>query len=85
MLGMAMPKAVQIRDVPDDTVAVLRARAAAEGMSMSEYLRSELIRLASRPTQEELFARIESRRGELRPGEAARTIRGQRGPLPAED
>ncbi len=79
-----MPKAVQIRDVPDDTIAVLRTRAAAAGMSMSEYLRSELIRLASRPTQEELFARIERRRGELPPGEAARTIREQRGPLPAE-
>ena len=51
---------------------------------MSEYLRSELIRLASRPTQDELFARIESRRGELPPGEAARTIRQQRGALPAE-
>ena len=84
MIRVAMPKAVQIRDVPDKTVAVLRSRAAAEGMSMSEYLRSELIRLASRPTQDELFARIESRRGELPPGEAARTIRQQRGALPAE-
>ena len=42
MIDVTMPKAVQIRDVPDDTVAVMRARAAAEGMSMSEYLRSEL-------------------------------------------
>jgi plasmid stability protein len=29
---MAMPRAVQIRDVPDETVAVLRWRAAAVGM-----------------------------------------------------
>ena len=84
MIGVTMPKAVQIRDVPDETVAVLRARAAAEGMSMSEYLRSELVKMASRPTQEELFARIERRRGGLAPGEAARLIREQRGSLPAD-
>jgi plasmid stability protein len=79
-----MPKSVQIRDVPDETIAVVRARAAAAGMSMSEYLRSELIRMASRPTQAELFARIERRRGGLPPGEAARLIREQRGPLPTD-
>jgi plasmid stability protein len=79
-----MPKSVQIRDVPDETIAVVRARAAAAGMSMSEYLRSELIRMASRPTQAELFARIERRRGGLAPGEAARLIREQRGPLPTD-
>ena len=83
-MDMTMPKAVQIRDVPDDAVAVLRSRAAAAGMSMSEYLRSELIRMASRPTREELFARIESRRGGLPPGEAARVIREMRGPLPPD-
>ena len=79
-----MPKSVQIRDVPDETIAVVRARAAAAGMSMSEYLRSELIRMASRPTQAELFARIERRRGGLPSGEAARLIREQRGPLPTD-
>ena len=79
-----MPKAVQIRDMPDDSLVVLRSRAAAAGMSMSEYLRAELIRMASRPTQAELFARIERRRGELQPGDAARLIREQRGPLPAD-
>ena len=35
-----MPKAIQFRDVPDDVHAILRARAAAAGMSMSEYLRT---------------------------------------------
>jgi plasmid stability protein len=84
MLAVSMPKAVQIRDVPDDAIAVLRARAAAAGMSMSEYLRSELIRMASRPTQAELFERVERRRGALPPGEAARLVREQRGPLPAD-
>lgn len=82
---MTMPKAVQIRDVPDDTITVLRARAATAGMSMSEYLRSELIRLASRPTQEELFARIERRRGDLGAGLAAQLVREQRGHLPFDE
>jgi len=84
MIAVTMPKAVQVRDVPDDTIAVLRSRAAAAGMSMSEYLRAELISMASRPTQAELFARIERRRGGLPPGEAARLIREQRGPLPGD-
>ncbi len=57
-LIVTMPKAVQIRDVPDDALAVLRARAAAAGMSMSEYLRSELVRLASAPTMDEWLARV---------------------------
>jgi plasmid stability protein len=85
MIGVTMPKAVQIRDMPDNALAVLRGRAAAAGMSMSEYLRGELIRMASRPTQEELFARIGRQRGALPPGEAARLIREQRGPLPADE
>ena len=58
---MAMPKAVQIRDMPDDAVTVLKARAAAAGMSMSEYLRGELIRLAGRPTVDEVLARARRR------------------------
>ena len=58
MLIVPMPKAVQIRDVPDDAIAVLRTRAAAAGMSMSEYLRSELVRLASAPTMDEWLARV---------------------------
>ena len=58
-----MPKAVQIRDVPDETVAVLRSRAAAAGMSMSEYLRSALIAMAGKPTVAEVLARARARHG----------------------
>lgn len=63
MLGMDMPKAIQIRDVPDDVHAILRTRAASAGMSMSEYLRGELVRLTAQPTIEEVFARIQTRHG----------------------
>lgn len=60
---MAVAKAIQIRDVPDAAHAVLRARAAAAGMSMSEYLRAELIALASRPTVAEVLTRANRRAG----------------------
>ena len=75
MLGMEMPKAVQIRDVPDDAIAVLRARAATAGMSMSEYLRSELISLAARPTVAEVLERARARHGGVPRAEIVRAIR----------
>jgi plasmid stability protein len=80
-----MPKAIQIRDVPDDVHAVLRTRAAAVGMSMSEYLRSELIELAATPTMEELLARIRTRPPNTVTRESiVDIIREARGPIPPE-
>lgn len=58
----AMPS-VQIKDVPAETHAVLRQRAAAANQSLQEYLRSWLIEEASRPTLEEVLARAGSRSG----------------------
>jgi hypothetical protein len=52
---------VQIRDVPEETHRTLKARAALAGTSLSEYLRSELVQVASRPTPEELVARVRAR------------------------
>ena len=49
---------VQIKDVPAETHAVLRRRAAAAGQSLQEYLRTRLIEEASRPTMEEALARF---------------------------
>lgn len=56
-----MATLVQIRDLPDDVHRVLKARAAAAGTSLSEYLRQLLARAASRPTPQELAARIDAR------------------------
>ena len=56
-----MSKLVQIREVPDEVHATLKSRAVLSGMSLSEYLRSMLEREASRPTPEELTARIRAR------------------------
>lgn len=41
---------ITVRDVPERVRDELAARAAAEGRSMQEFLRGELVRLASRPT-----------------------------------
>jgi len=52
---------VQIRDVPEDVHRKLKARAAASGVSLSEYARGVLARTASRPTPAELAERIAAR------------------------
>ena len=52
---------VQIRDVPEGVHRTLKARAAASGTSLSEYLRAELQRSAARPTPAELAARVRAR------------------------
>src|SRR3990170_723657 len=52
-----MERAVQVRGVPDEVHRELRARAAAAGMSLSDYLLEELTRLASRPPVADVLAR----------------------------
>lgn len=78
MMHSSMGTLVQIRDVPENVHHTLKARAAASGVSFSEYLRSVLARSASRPTPAELSARIAAR-GSVEPTEssvlAVRSIR----------
>ena len=57
-----MGKSIQIRDVADDVHRTLKARAARQGVSLSQYLRSELERVASSPTPTELLAPLQSRK-----------------------
>lgn len=52
---------IQVRDVPEEVHRTLKARAAEAGVSLSEFVRQELARVATRPTQEELYRRIKSR------------------------
>jgi len=52
---------VQVRDVPEPTVAALRAHAAERGLTLSAYLRDELDRLALRPTNAEIVERMARR------------------------
>ena len=46
----AMSKMIQLRHVPDDLHRKLKARAAMEGLSLSDYLLQEIRRIAERPT-----------------------------------
>lgn len=56
-----MSKTIQIRDVPDDVHATLRARAAAAGESLSDYLRAEVEQVARRPAIADVLRRARSR------------------------
>ncbi len=56
-----MSKMIQIRNVPDWLHRKLKARAAAEGMSLSDYLIRELTREAERPTVAEFREMLASR------------------------
>jgi plasmid stability protein len=49
---------VQIRNVPDDLHRKLKARAALEGVSLSEYLLRELRKALERPTRAEMLERL---------------------------
>lgn len=49
---------VQVRDVPDETVARLKAQAKQRGLTMAAYIRDELEKLAERPTNAEVMQRI---------------------------
>lgn len=51
-------KSLQIRNVPDEAHRRLKARAALEGKSLSEFALGELLRSLQRPTVEELAARV---------------------------
>jgi plasmid stability protein len=44
---------VQIRDVPENVHSILKARAAREGMSLSDFIKRELERTAERPSMQE--------------------------------
>lgn len=56
-----MGKSVQIRDIPEDSLDVMRTRAAAEGMSLQAYLRRMVIESAASPTVAEVLARASRR------------------------
>ena len=53
-----MSKMIQIRNVPDPLHRSLKARAAMEGMSLSEFLLLEIRKVAERPSRRELLERL---------------------------
>lgn len=58
-----MAGAIQIRNVPEDIHRTLRARAAAAGLSLSDYLLVEVVRIAERPLVVDVLARASARSG----------------------
>lgn len=72
---------IQIRNVPDDLHRRLKSRAATAGMSLSDYLLSQIREAAERPTIEELRARLASRPAvklSINPADAVRAERERR-------
>lgn len=53
-----MNKHVQIREIPEETHRKLKARAASEGLSMSDYLKRLIERDLKRPRWDEIDARM---------------------------
>jgi plasmid stability protein len=54
-----MAKLLQVRNLPDDVHETLRRRAAAAGLSMSEYVGRQLADLARTRDLDEIFAEVE--------------------------
>ena len=76
-----MSKMIQVRDVPEKLHGTLKARAAREGMSLSDFLKKELTRIAERPTMAEWLERsrdAKSIRTGRSPAQVIRELRDSR-------
>jgi plasmid stability protein len=73
-----MSKMLQIRDVPEEVHRILKARAAREGMSLSDFIKRELARTAERPSMREWLERtkqVKSIPSKLSPAQVIRDLR----------
>lgn len=66
---------IQVRDVPESVHGTLKARAARQGMSLSDFIKRELERIAERPTMQEWLERTQEARPISVKRSAARVIR----------
>lgn len=55
-----MSKMIQIRNVPDNLHRTLKVRAAEAGVSLSDYLLSEVREIADKPTLHQFLERLKS-------------------------
>jgi plasmid stability protein len=72
---------VQIRNVPMEFHRRLKARAAVEGMTMSDFIRRELAKVLDRPPRQEVLERLRARpvrKLRTRPADALRSEREAR-------
>ena len=73
-----MSKMIQLRNVPDALHRKLKARAAMAGMSLSEYLISEIREVAERPTLAEMRERLHQRERVTAQLDTVRILREER-------
>jgi len=73
-----MSTMIQIRNVPDALHRRIKARAAMAGMSLSDYLVSEIKEIAERPTLAEMRERLHQRQPVSVELDTARLIREER-------
>jgi plasmid stability protein len=73
-----MSKMIQLRHVPDEIHRTLKARAALEGLSLSQYLLSEVRQIAERPTRAEIQARLARRAPVITRETPTRAVRAER-------
>ena len=69
---------LQIRHVPEDIHRRLKARAATEGVTLSELALSELRRSLDRPTRRELMERVAALERTTGGADAAEAVRAER-------
>ncbi|MCM2258662.1 MAG: hypothetical protein NDJ94_23770 [Vicinamibacteria bacterium] len=69
---------VQVRNVPSELHRKLKARAAIEGLSMSEFVLRELRKALERPTRQEVLERLRAQPVRRLKRSAAEIIRAER-------
>jgi antitoxin FitA len=69
---------IQLRNVPDALHRRLKARAAISGMSLSDYLLSEIKEIAERPTLAEMRERLHQRERVTSELDTVRILREER-------
>jgi plasmid stability protein len=69
---------IQVRNVPEELHRRLKARAAMEGLSMSEYVLREVRRALDRPTRQEMIERLRAMPVRRLRRRAAEVIRAER-------
>jgi len=73
-----MSTMIQIRNVPDAVHATLKARAALAGKSLTDFLLTELSRVAELPTEQELATRLRGRRQPALRTPPSKAVRAER-------
>ena len=73
-----MSKMIQLRNVPDELHRKLKARAAENGQSLSDYLIGQIRTLAERPTPSEVRYRLSQRQPAKVRESSARAVRSER-------